>query len=579
MEQSELVLLVKRLRAKGTDDATVEVKACAHELSKDLWRSVSAFANTHGGTLLLGLDESNGFAPVSAFDLRKVEQQVVSGLGNGDPSGVAVEPCPPYQLNDTLSVDGKPVLVIRIDELEGGAKPCFVKRQGLGSGSYKRIGEQDIRLSPREIYSFETARIASNADREPVPDASMASLDGELVDGLFRNMANARMFKGAKSNEDRLERANVIDQEHEVTLAGLLTCGSYPQQFYPKLLVDVAVHSGTNKADPTSSRRFLDRVICEGATGEMIDDAYRAVARNLHTYSVIQGSGRRDELEIPPDVIREAIANAVVHREYDPLFLGQSIQVDIYSDRIEIISPGGLWGGKTLENLDDGTSECRNASLMKLMSRVPSPGTEAVPVEGNGSGIKLMRRAMADRALRKPEFDPGIDYFKVTLRRAGAELSESQRWLRGLSDRAFSPHEEAVASILRRVGTATVTSVRGQIGIDSDEIRAAFSSLIDEGVAVSEGRDRIRLSRRAKDVDVNQERLYWSKTDWNDHIRDVLDRHGAMTAVEIADALGRRKAITETHLREMLESGMLVSHKKPGTRGRLYELAPKLLDV
>ena len=235
--------------------------------------------------------------------------------------------------------------------------------------------------------------------------------------------------------------------------------------------------------------------------------------------------------------------------------------------------------GKTLENPDDGTSECRNASLMKLMSRVPTPGTEAVPVEGNGSGIRLMRRAMADLALREPEFDPGIDYFKVTLHRAGAELSESQRWLRGLSNRAFSPHEEAVASILRRVGTATVTSVRGQIGIDSDEIRAAFSSLIDEGVAVSEGRDRIRLSKRAKDDDVNRARLYWSKTDWNDHICDVLDRRGAMTAVEIADALGRRKAITETHLREMLESGLLVSRKKPGTRGRLYELAPKLLDV
>ncbi|MBK9102948.1 MAG: hypothetical protein IPM90_16120 [Austwickia sp.] len=86
------------------------------------------------------------------------------------------------------------------------------------------------------------------------------------------------------------------------------------------------------------------------------------------------------------EVLREAIANAVVHREYHELFRGEPVTVDVYPDRVVVANPGGLWGGKTEENLDDGTSRCRNQTLMQLLSecrRAMTPSLLRAKVAGS----------------------------------------------------------------------------------------------------------------------------------------------------------------------------------------------------
>lgn len=126
--------------------------------------------------------------------------------------------------------------------------------------------------------------------------------------------------------------------------------GTYPQQFYPKLFIDVAVHAGTQKG-MAGSLRFMDRTICEGTLGEMISDAVAAVAKNLRRTSTVQGVSRVDSLEIPEEVLREAIANAVIHREYGDRFCGQSIAVDVFDDRAEVTNPGRPLRGKDSREL------------------------------------------------------------------------------------------------------------------------------------------------------------------------------------------------------------------------------------
>lgn len=491
MTQEELDALVARLRRQGSDDAAVEAKSCARGLSKSVWETVSAFANTSGGTIVLGLSEQRGFAPVPGFDRARVLDQLITGLGDGDPGGACVEPCPEYLLDDTLLVDGAPVVVAAVSELDIGAKPCRIARRDLLSGCYKRVGDHDVRLSAREIFSLQNALRPSGADLAVVGGAGEADLSPELVRALLANPSNERMFRGTSSDAERLVRANVMDREGGVTLAGLLTCGAYPQQFHPRLLVDVAVHAGVRKSDPSARERFLDRVVCEGSTGEVIELAYGAVLRNLRTYSVVEGAGRRDEHEIPGDAIREALANAVVHREYDEAFLGQSVQVDVYSDRVEVTSPGGLWGGKTLANLDDGVSECRNRTLMQLMSRVPQPGTEGFSAEGNGTGIILMRRAMAERALEAPEFEAGFDYFRVTLRRAGAELRLARGGRPGRAGgapRSYWPEAEWRSRILELLlggAPMTVAEVARALGRREEITAVHLRRMASEGLVVA----------------------------------------------------------------------------------------------
>ena len=86
--------------------------------------------------------------------------------------------------------------------------------------------------------------------------------------------------------------------------------------------------------------------------------------------------------------------------------------VDVFDDRIEVTNPGGLYGGKTRENLFDGSSRCRNATLVKLMSIVPLPDGAGSPAEGNGSGIPMMIDAMRAHGLAEPLFCPGFDRFE-----------------------------------------------------------------------------------------------------------------------------------------------------------------------
>ncbi len=561
MQEQDLIPIVNRLRAQGTDDEFVEVKASASELRGKIWLSVSAFANTNGGLIILGLDENDNFRPVRRFAIDKVLDQFITGMGDGDPSGARMAQPPAYHPH-RYTFEGHPVIAIEVEELEADKKPCYVAGRGIVGGSYKRVDDHNVRLSPSEIYSLQNYLKPSRADRATVESATIEDLAPDIVDGLLDRERDSRALRGTQDRSIKMARLNIVDENGGVRLAGLITCGRYPQQFFPKLLIDVAAHPGVQKSDPSSPTRFLDREVCEGPVVEALDSAFRAIRRNLRTYSLVRGTGRYDELEIPEEVIREALANAVVHREYGEYFEGQSISVDIYPDRLEINNPGGLWGGKTKENIGDGTSACRNAALMRLMSLMPLPGDTGLPVEGNGSGIPLMKSAMASRALAEPEFVPGIDNFKVILSRGGAEMAENRQWLDKTVEHDLGRHERAIAAVLRRSGRATVASVRNQLGIDSDEIRRAFQGLVDDGVLKWSGNDEVELTRRPK----------WSRDEWRTRILDVLNQDKPMGIREIADALGRRPDNVRSHLKVLVDSGDVLATAPSSSTQRKYLL-------
>ena len=239
------------------------------------------------------------------------------------------------------------------------------------------------------------------------------------------------------------------------------------------------------------------------------------------------------------------------------------MSVDIYPDRLEITNPGSLWGGKILENIGDGTSVCRNAALMKLMSLVPLPGGGGVSTEGNGSGIPLMKSAMASRALAEPKFIAGIDSFKVVLGRSGTEIAENKQWLSKAVSHDLGSHEQPVAVILRRDGRATVASVRGRLGIDSDEIREVFQTLVDDGVLRWIRKDEVELARQLK----------WPRDEWYRRILAVLDSEKPMGIHDIADVLGKKPENTRNYVTALVNSGDVVATAPQSSTKRKYLLA------
>lgn len=414
---------IERLRLQKTDDSNYEAKSCDVKLSVSVWETVSAFANTNGGTLLLGLDESNNFSPTKNFDINKVRDQFIEGIGDGGANGARLTYPPRYNLERVIVDDNSQILAIKIYENPADKKPCYITAKGDKGGSYKRVDDKDIRMSNDEVYEIENALRPSDIDLSIVKEATKSDLNKDLVENLIARRANSKALRGTTTEDEKLTRLNITDKQGRVRMAGLLTLGNYPQQFFPRLFIDVTAHAGTEKSS-TGAQRFIDREECSGAISEMIEDAVNAVIKNLRVSTFINGVERIEESEIPREVLREAIANAVIHREYHEYFQGQPVSVDIFPDRVVVTNPGGLWGGKTLDNIDDGESKCRNAALMQLAQYTPIEANRigAGVVEGQGSGIAFMINEMQAWSLPKPQFIPKLGSFSVILKRAKAKL-------------------------------------------------------------------------------------------------------------------------------------------------------------
>ena len=146
MNENELTGLLESLRRMGSDDLNVEVKESATTLSRDVWETVSAFANTAGGIIVLGVSERAGFVPVENFETEKVLNQFVAGMGDAGGRGKLANP-PKYTI-ERVELQGTVVLVITIEELDPSSKPCYVIERGAQGGSYKRIRSRRPRSCP-----------------------------------------------------------------------------------------------------------------------------------------------------------------------------------------------------------------------------------------------------------------------------------------------------------------------------------------------------------------------------------------------------------------------------------------------
>ncbi len=559
MDEHTLAETISILRIQNNDDERVEAKKCERQLSNDVWESVSAFGNTSGGILLLGIDQSTGFKIARNFNIDKCIDQFVSGAN--PKTGKLTNP-PQYAIS-RLSFEKGQVLVVEIAELEPSLKPCFITARGIQNGSYKRVADKDQKLSTTEIFALQNAMTPSPADRMPVSETGIEDLDGNVIAKIIENerTSHPKALLGAKSDKEKLTRLNIIDKKGNVRLGGLLAAGVYPQQFYPKLVIDVMAHPNTTKSSPDGPR-YLDRTICEGRLGDAIEDAVDAVAKNLRRVSTIKGSGRKDELEIPEEVLREAIANAAIHREYGPHHIGRAITVDIFPDRVEVTNPGGLWGGKTLDNIADGVSACRNATLMRLMSSTDLPSGAGRPAEGGGGGVPFMIRTMRSKTLIAPDFKADIDQFTVKLVRGGAEIAENREWIERTSRSPLTPHEQSVLLAMRKSETATVQDLRRMLMIDSDEIREAAIRFEREGIIVRIAPDTYKMladdsgnhpTPKSKDV-----------------LLSVLKTDEPLSIREVADLIGKSVPSTRYHINKLVEQGLVVPTASSTSRNRKY---------
>jgi ATP-dependent DNA helicase RecG len=242
----------------------------------------------------------------------------------------------------------------------------------------------------------------------------------------------------------------------------VLFFGREPQRFIPEAYVTCARYADTTRSS------VLDRIDAKGHLLRQFGDAVAFLQRNLPTGYRIETAGpRREVLAIPEPALREALLNALTHRDY--FADAEHVFVHAHPDRVEITNPGGLPPGLTLQEL--GTRAVpRNRLIADLFYRMGY-------VERLGSGIHRMRQAMAQAELPPPGFQPTHDAFRVTF---------YTTW----EAPGLSPQEGQVARWLSARGTATAAEVAGHLKVSSDTSRRILARLINRGWIRMKGKRR-----------------------------------------------------------------------------------------
>lgn len=302
-------------------------------------------------------------------------------------------------------------------------KPCYYKNVGINKGSYIRIGDSDEHMIDYEIYSLQSYIDRIEEDLRPIKRAEFEDLNQEKIGQYIEEIKKKKPNLSKFSDEKILKLNGIIENstgEIHPTLAGMMVFGEYPQGYLPQLFIACVVVPGRKLGDVGElGQRFDDNERVEGTIEEMLDKSLAFVRRNIGTMVIIDDDGKRTDIpHYPMKALREAIANALIHRDYSTNTDGAYIYLRIFDDRIEILNPGDLYGNNRLENLgSDNMLEVRNNTIIRLLEDTTDI------VENRHTGIATMRDEMKKMNLPEPEFETLRGTFKVTFRKEKQETT------------------------------------------------------------------------------------------------------------------------------------------------------------
>lgn len=349
----------------------VELKA---SYVPDIKKEVAAFANTEGGTLYLGIGDDG--KPSGLGDQDAVLRQMTDAVRDGIRPDVT-----PFVRYSFLEVDGN--VIIEVAVTRGTKRPYYLSDKGLKpSGVYVRQGTSSVPSSEDAIRRMikEADGDSFEANRSLEQDLTFIAAEKEMV------------ARGMDFGPVQKRNLGLTTEDEVHTNLGLLLSDQC------RHIIKLAVFQGTDKLV------FKDRQEFTGSVFQQLEEAYRAINHYNATRATFRELLRTDERDYPVDAIRESLLNAIVHRDYG--YSGSTI-VNIFSDRMEFITLGGLVSGLSLAAIMVGASQTRNERLAALFYRMRL-------IEAYGTGIGKIVDSYSD-CIKKPTFEPVEGAFRVTL--------------------------------------------------------------------------------------------------------------------------------------------------------------------
>lgn len=391
---------IKSLIASG-EGYNVEFKRNIPNKVKEVTEEICAFANAAGGTILLGVDDNN---VIQGITFNNAKHSALQNSINEITSALHCEIYP-------LEVDGKELVLIEVPS--GESKPYVLSgaiyvRQGPNSQKLTTVEEmRDFFQQADKIY-FDEAPCKTIDIVQDIPDANIIQ---------FRDLAD---LNSTISNEQVFQNLKLITKEGYLKNGAALFFAKNPETFFEKAVIRCIALDGIDK------RYIVDDKTMAGTLYQQFLQAMAWLKTKLNVRYDIEGVGsqpRKELWEIPETVFKEAIINALAHRDYYDK--GARISIEVFTDRVEVSNPGGLVSGIP-KNEFGKRSLSRNPLIFGLFERIRM-------VEQVGSGISRMRDLMVEEDLTPPEFNTeGI--FTVTFRRPFDFDKWVDKWVDNLTD-------------------------------------------------------------------------------------------------------------------------------------------------
>jgi len=408
------------------------------QFTDELYKEVIAFANTDGGVIYIGIDNEGN--AVGIDDVDENYTRITNGIRD------AIMPDVTMFVKYTIQENR----VVRITVGEGSYKPYYLKSKGLKpSGVFVRQGASSVPASPEQIR------------------AMIKESDGDTFESM-RSMEQDLTFKSAK---EAFKRYNIEFSKTKYRALGITTQADGLYSNLALIISDQCAH--TTKvavfADEENTK-FRDSKEFGGSIFEQLDSTYAYLALCNKTMATFKGLERVEKVDYPEEALREALLNALVHRDYS--FSG-SVIINVNDKEMEFISIGGLLPGLSPDDIRSGISQPRNKNLADIFHRLHL-------IESYGTGIRKIYNLYANCS-EQPRIEVTSNTFKIILPNMN-RMATKQR------ETVVTPQMQKLLDYIEENGQITEPEIQELLGLKKTRAFILAKQMRDEGLIRVEGR-------------------------------------------------------------------------------------------
>lgn len=435
------------------ENKTTEFK---REYMDDIKYAVVAFANTEGGRIYIGINDDGSIQGIENTDgtVLRITNMIRDSIR---PDVTMFAEC------TVETMDGKSVVVLSVQR--GTARPYYLAGKGI---------------RPEGVY------VRQSASSVPASEAAILNMIKETSGDRYEDARSINQQLTFTKAEDYFARRNLaFGDQQKRTLNIIGTDGTYTN--LGMLLSDQCVHTIKLAVfDGSKKSVFRDRKELHGSLLTQLEEAYSYIDQFNRTRAEFEGLNRIDKRDYPSEALREALLNAITHRDYG--FSGSTL-ISIFDDRIEFVTIGGLVRGLTFNDIMLGVSALRNQNLANVFYRLKL-------IEAYGTGILKINESYADCSV-KPLFEVTDNAFKITLPNINYAVAHKST---PASEKVLdkSNRQELLLHLAEKQGFIVRKDVEAELKVSQASAILILRDMVEKGLLMKEGTGRLLRYRIAE---------------------------------------------------------------------------------